>query len=65
MRNRGNLVHGVPDVSAGGGAWIGQAVSSPFAVPLSASEPLRRLPGAGMVPAGYVGPEPRKVDTGI
>ena len=65
MRNRGNLVHGVPDVSAGGGAWIGQAVSSPFAVPLSASEPLRRLPGAGMVPAGYVSADGVSVDTSV
>lgn len=65
MRNRLNLVHGVPDVSAGGGAWIGQAVSSPFAVPLSASEPLRRLPGAGMVPAGYVSADGVTVDTSV
>lgn len=65
MRNRGNLVHGVPNISAGGGAWIGQAVSSPFAVPLSASEPLRRLPGASMVPAGYVSADGVSVDTSV
>ena len=65
MRNRGNLVHGVPNISAGGGAWIGQPVSSPFAVPLSASEPLRRLPGAGMVPAGYVSADGVSVDTSV
>lgn len=65
MRNRGNLVHGVPNISAGGGAWIGQPVSSPFAVPLSASEPLRRLPGAGMTPAGYVSADGVSVDTSV
>ena len=65
MRNRGNLVHGVPNISAGGGAWIGQPVSSPFAVPLSASEPLRRLPGASMVPAGYVSADGVSVDTSV
>jgi len=65
MRNRGNLVHGVPNVSAGGGAWIGRPVSSPFAVPLSASEPLRRLPGVGMTPAGYVSADGVSVDTSV
>ena len=65
MRNRGNLVRGVPNVSAGGGAWIGQPVSSPFAVPLSASEPLRRLPGVGMTPAGYVSADGVTVDTSV
>ena len=65
MRNRGNLVRGVPNVSAGGGAWIGRSVSSPFAVPLSASEPLRRLPGVGMAPAGYVSADGVSVDASV
>ncbi|WP_284785327.1 hypothetical protein [Corynebacterium rhinophilum] len=55
----------MPNVSAGGGAWIGQPVSSPFAVPLSASEPLRRLPGVGMAPAGYVSADGVSVDTSV
>ena len=65
MRNRGNLVHGVPNVSAGGGAWIGQSVSNPFAVPMSAREPVGRLPGVGLTPAGYVSAEGVKVDTSL
>ena len=65
MRNRGNLVHGAPNVHAGGGAWIGHAVSNPFAVPLSAREPIRRLPGVGLTPAGYVSADGVKVDTSL
>lgn len=65
MRNRKNLVLGAPDVHAGGGAWIGHAVSNPFAVPLSAREPIRRLPGVGLTPAGYVSADGVKVDTSL
>lgn len=65
MRNRKNLVLGAPDVHAGGGAWIGHAVSNPFAVPLSAREPIRRLPSVGLTPAGYVSADGVKVDTSL
>lgn len=55
----------MPDISAGGGAWIGNAVTSPFAVPLSAHEPVRRLPGAALQPAGYVAADGVKVDVAL
>lgn len=65
MRDRRNLVSGVPNIQAGGGAWIGQSVSNPFAIPMSAREPVRRLPGIGLTPAGYVSADGVKIDTSL
>lgn len=62
MRDRRNLVSGVPNIQAGGGAWIGQSVSNPFAIPMSAREPVRRLPGIGLTPAGYVSADGVKIE---